>query len=869
MLTRRKAKWAGKLFAALFTMLLASFLMVTQTFAQDGPQAGTQIGNQATATFEDAGGNTRTVTSNVVNTVVQQVAAVSVDADLSKQISPGGQVTFPFTITNNGNGDDTFTLSLTQQAGDDFDFNSVQVFADADGDGNPDDFNDLNGSSTPTISAGGTFSVVVVGTVPNSASATEQALVDLTATSDFDSNTSDNVTGTAIISEDAVISVTKSMSQTTGQPGDTRTVTLTFTNSGNNAASNISITDQLPAEMEFQTGTAQWSEGGALDDTDPANDPAGIDFDYNVTTGGVVTAVLDGLNPGQSGTISFDIQIAAGTQPGSLENTAVFEYNDGNSNEGPFNSNTVQFTVEPSLGVTLTANNSPVAAASQGGSVDFNNTVENTGNATDTYDIELSNSNYPAGTSFILFKSDGVSPLLDTDGNGVPDTGPINAGSTFDFVVKVDLPSGESGGGPFTVDVTGTSIADNSINDNAVNELTTITGNTVDLTVNDDINNGNTLTTDDADAADGLGAGPEGTAVDVQTVDPGNTATFTLFVNNTSSVSDNFDLLASTDQTFATTTLPNGVTVKFEDTSGSTITNTGTINAGSSKEIVMKVTFPSSSDAGQTDLFVRGKSPSTSAEDIITVGVDVNTVRKISLSPNNSGQVFPGSSVLYTHTLSNEGNVDENPTQSELTLTSTDSQNEFNTVLYLDSNENGEIDNSEPIIDDAADIPTLAAGTSVQIIAKVSATSGVSDGLDNTTTVTASVTGAINGVAAPANVQATDLTTVINSNVTITKRQALDADTDGVADNTPQTAEITAEPGQGIFYEVVVTNQGTEAINNVFVDDAIPSFTTINGTPTLTNGQSVAVNAGVVNADVGTLNPGQSATLEFAVIIDN
>ena len=873
-----RTKWASRIFAALFTMLLASSMMTTQTFAQTGPQAGAQIGNQATATFDDAGGNTRTVTSNVVNTVVLQVAAVAVESPLTKQVSPGGQITFPFTITNNGNGDDTFTLNLVQQAGDDFDLNNLQVFADADGNGVPDDNNDLNGSSTPNIAAGNTFNVVVVGTAPNGATSTQQSLIDLDGVSDFDNTVTDNVTGTAIISEDAVVSVTKSMSQTTGQPGETRTVTLTFSNSGNTAASDIEITDNLAVEFVYQAGTGAWSEapGGPITDTDGASDDAsGISYDFNSGTS-TVTATIASLNPGQSGTVSFDVNVAAGTPPGTIENTAVFEYNDGNSQEGPFNSNTVIFTVAPALNVTIAAQNSPIAAASQGGSVNFNNLVTNTGNAQDAYDIELSTSTYPAGTSFILFKPDGVSPLLDTDGNGVPDTGPISPSGTFNVVVKVDLPSGVSSGGPFTVDVTATSTTDAGVNDVTVDELTAITGNTVDLTANNDINNNNSITVDDADAADGLNPDDLSTASDVQTVDPGQTAQYTLFVNNTSSVSDNFDLSASDNNTFPGS-LPSGVSVDFEDTNGSTITNTGTINASSSKEVIMKISFPSTQPAGLEDFFVRAISPSTSASDKIRVDADINTIRDISLAPNNSGQVFPGSSVLYTHTLTNNGNVTENPgsdtNDPKLTLTSANSNTGFNTVLYLDSNENGEIDSGEPIISDASNIPALSPGQSVQILAKVSAAPGAQEGLNNTTTVTAAVTGNISGVVPPADAQATDLTTVINSNVVVSKRQALDANANGAlgdpSDGTLASTDINAEPGQGIFYEVVVSNQGTDPISQVTLDDAVPSFTSlITGSESTTKG-TITITSGVLNVDVGQLNPGESATLTFAVEIDS
>ena len=58
---------------------------------------------------------------------------------------------------------------------------------------------------------------------------------------------------------------------------------------------------------------------------------------------------------------------------------------------------------------------------------------------------------------------------------------------------------------------------------------------------------------------------------------PGSTSQFILYVNNTSSVADNYDLAASTDSSFAALTLPSGWALKFIDDSGKTITNTGSV----------------------------------------------------------------------------------------------------------------------------------------------------------------------------------------------------------------------------------------------------------------------------------------------------
>ena len=76
----RSAGTAGRLLEVVRRAMLsvAFFAACTISFgasaAAAAPPAGTPIGNQASATYLDATSTTRTVTSNLVTTIVQQVA---------------------------------------------------------------------------------------------------------------------------------------------------------------------------------------------------------------------------------------------------------------------------------------------------------------------------------------------------------------------------------------------------------------------------------------------------------------------------------------------------------------------------------------------------------------------------------------------------------------------------------------------------------------------------------------------------------------------------------------------------------------------------------------------------------------------------
>lgn len=76
------------------------------------PAAGTVIGNQAVATFE-SGGQTFSVTSNLVQTTINTIAGVQIETDTTKSAVAGGKVLFPHTITNVGNAADRYDLTTS------------------------------------------------------------------------------------------------------------------------------------------------------------------------------------------------------------------------------------------------------------------------------------------------------------------------------------------------------------------------------------------------------------------------------------------------------------------------------------------------------------------------------------------------------------------------------------------------------------------------------------------------------------------------------------------------------------------------------------------------------------------------------------
>ena len=861
---------------------------IVATVAQSAaPPANSTIGNQASATYTDASNTQRTATSNTVTTVVQQVASFTLTTDgQTKYGAPGGQVYFPHTLTNTGNGTDTFTLSSANNAsGDNFDLASLTLYADANGDGVPDNSTAI--TSTGPLAAGASFKFVAVGTTPGAQTATQTAAITISAvgTATGTPAAQQNNTDTVTVTTNGVVNATKSISSNSGVAGSgPHTFTLSYNNTGNSTATAVTLTNVIPAGMTYVAGSARWSVTGTGVTLTDANDgsqgaaPDTIAYDFGQTVAGRVTAVIARVQPGESRTVTFQVNIAAAQPTGVISNTANYSYDPGTGTPvGPFPTNTTEFNVVQDAAVTITGQT--VANAPQGSTVSFTNPVTNNGNGPDSFDITVANSTFPAGTTFQLFKTDGNTPLVDTNGNSTPDTGTLAKNGVYNMIVKAILPPGFAGTNVnYTAVVTATSHVDATVNDTANDVVTSVTGSTMDLTNNRSVTGGATST-------DGLGLGPEATAIVTNSTNPNTTTRFTLFVNNTSVASETFNLAASTVSSFGSITLPAGWSVVFRDSSNAVVTNTGVIGANSSKTVFADVTVPASQAPGTTDLFFRALSPTSGATDRIHDAVTVGSVRNITVIPNNSGQIAAGGTVTYSHTITNNGNVLEGDgALSSVALTDTHNLPGWTSVIYYDVNGNGAVDSGDTVITNlsfvSAGAAGLAPGESVRVLVKVTAPPGAPINASDTATLTATTTNGTNTTSAPAPAVATDTSSVVSSDIQITKEQALDAaPLDGTPDTAYGLADITsgAFPGKAIRYRITVKNNGTAPATAITVSDTTPAFTTYTSqNPAAITGGSapsvvtVPVNgaAGPLLFNIGTLNPGEQAVATFGVKID-
>ena len=856
-------------------------LFITSIFAATvsmnsiaAPEAGSVIGNQASATYTDSNGTEYSTTSNLVETIIQPVYGVSLVEDRTHFGTLGGTVYFPHTLTNTGNASDTFNLVAANSTGDDFDLSNLAVYLDADRDGSPDSSEPITSIS---LNMGAEVSLILVGTIPSLNAAADSANVTLTATSNSDTDQTILVTDTVTIRAGAVMQVTKSMSATTGSPGGVTeyTVILAYQNTGNAAAEDLEIIDTLPTGMEYVAGSGKASISGtdlsdASDIESATNNGSVITYEY---ANGIVTFTVDSVS--NSGYVEFNVTIADNTAAGSLVNTASFSYGpDGDKVTGSTNS--VTFTVSPERSFTLIAGDSDVGgdgddvqkidSTSEGSIVSFSHILTNTGNLSETLNLTLGSSTYPAGTVFKLFRSDGVTPLVDTNGDGILDAGLLGSSEVIDVVLKVYLPPGATGG-PFDVVLTAESSEDSNIIDSVTDTISNIESLTVDITIGE---------VDGAPALTG------------ETVLPGETATIPLSISNDSGSSDTYDV--------SVPNLPAGWDVEFfVDLDGNgqldpgepTFTNSGSIPAGEGLDILAVITVPEGESPSTTNLTFNVDSPNSSATNTVGYEIIVDAVYAFSLSPDNTAQGAPGTSVTLAHTLKNTGNIATGAIT--LALAHSNSQG-WNATIYLDDGSTaGELDSGDSVYD-ASSPPNLAVDEQitlfVQAIIPLSATATAQDAI----TVSASIT----PISDTLTETVTDVITVITTEIRLTKLQALDSDCNGVIDAAGFSAgEIStgAVPGACLVYRITASNDGSDTVTSLVVYDSTPAFTTLESsifvpkvtksgieytavgdcstaTPTLGVNVPVDEASGMVEGHICDLAPGATGYVEFSVEID-
>jgi len=844
--------------------------------------AGTIIRNQASATYLDTDGRQVTVTSNLVQTTIEQVPGVTLVQDQNIDSLPNTEVRLSHRVRNTGNGTDRFDLQLSNAAGDNFEFSGLVIYADEDQNGIADNTTPI--TQTPWLAPDEEYYFVVAGQIPTNVANSDIGILSVTTISNFSNTVNAANTDFINIVDGPIVTVSKSISQQVGlSPSGDYVIALNYSNSGNADASDVAVLDALPDGMSYVPNSARWNNGASVltdvDPTDVQSSSAGdiIFCAYQPSCTGLpeaasdndsdstnqVTALISDLPVGVSGTLTFNVSIDADLPGSTLYNIAEVMHNAADPQTLQY-SNSVAFTVLSSIGVVANGStatsidgmNEPVniSSAAQGTTVKFSNIVWNTGSNLDTFNIELDQtaSTFPAGTIYRLLKADGATPLLDTNGDGVVDTGPLQAGEHAVIVLSVDLPqgvAGDNGGVGFSIPKLARSVSDANIVNSVEDHLDEIIGNSVDLT--------NQAAAGTAGAL-GAGPGPELSPVSTVPVNAQGVAQFDLFVRNQGQAADQYQLVASLDVN--ETPLPADWAVEFRDaTTSQLINNTAFLQSGQSAHIVATVTAPSNLASGTFSIYFKAESLTSGTSDKKHDAISISQVPSLHLEPNLTAQLEPGGSVVYEHVATNTGQT----IISGLQFAMTQSQDTWSAAIYEDTDSNGFLSPADQILSAPW---TLAVGESRDLFVKVFAPANAALQQQNITHITASWNGG-------SGAQVHDISTVSMTNVSIRKEQAVDVGCDGSPDAGTDFGPgvIEVSPGNNcVIYRLTATNKGVDPSYNVTIHDYTPPYTlyvpsaACSRTPCWLTEPQID-QTGTVNAETDQLLPGDSFSLQFSV----
>lgn len=613
--------------------------------------AGSEIQNQATATFVDSQGQPQTVPSNPVITVVTQVydiviipnGSVGTPAAANTKYGPANtEVEFNYNIFNNGNGEDTIALTLAQDTTlDDFnDVNGITIYHDVGCDGL--DSNDPVITSI-TLDQNESTCLAVLFTL-NSSTNGDDGRLNLIGTSENAVEVDNDNWAMGVVTNTAAFQPEKEATPTVN-PGGTITFTITGSNSGASPAFSVStvaaglngilISDLIPSGL-LLTGTPSGTSGAGTITVVYSSDNGST---WTTTPPGAGTFVGNGsrrvgwviVNANHATTpaffpvnaqfsLTFTAQVpahAANATPATAgtqyqNNAQVFfsANNDGDAGDPGENpsTNTTTTTVNTLRDVAVGPWEQPLGGAaanyiydgrtiSRPGSDLQTIAVAGSGN-TIRYRNTLRNTGN-ASDSFILsldsidMPSGTTCTLKTTALSTLPSpVGPLAAGADYDFVVECTLPTNaavDSDGNTTTWDVIVTAM---SVGNNAETDTTT------DRLL--DINDGYTV--DVAHNTNGASGGEAAEPTnDLRTtpviaVNPGAVVNIPFEVQNTGTNVDNYNL--------STPLLPFGASGAIypdsncdgtADAGALPVTSTGALNPSEIACFVLAVSIPSNS----------------------------------------------------------------------------------------------------------------------------------------------------------------------------------------------------------------------------------------------------------------------------------
>lgn len=471
-------------------------LLIVYTNAFGMTPAGTKLHTRVEATYTWQM-LTRTTWSDWVAVTVNQVAAVQVTPE--SQGDPGDpgftpaydrlafvgeRIYIPYRVTNTGNGPDVFDLSVITEPGTLGlpPLTDPLIYLDLNEDGIP-------GASDTSITdialaAGEAAALILSVRVPGGLVDGTVYFAGLLVTSRFDGSVFHDETWTRIetVSGDVNLDVTRSVdvsplpahpgaggigSIVAGQ-GAKLTHTITIDNLGTARAENATLWEALSSNELLLHDTygpdkALMFKGAAVS-VDPLVDPfATMETDAFGVDG--IQLIIDRIEPSQRVVLQYEVEVDWHTAESTFKKLTEITFDRTPGVPMTNRSNEIVVTREGEYSLQIGPKGKILAPGEQGLDVRdvaylgekarFPTTITHTGTVAGTIELGVIGGAWP-GWSVTLYDNDGVTPLVDTNGDGNPDMGMVSPGDTRDIIVEIGIPADQTlaDNPPYTLDIT-------------------------------------------------------------------------------------------------------------------------------------------------------------------------------------------------------------------------------------------------------------------------------------------------------------------------------------------------------------------------------------------------------------------------------
>ncbi|WP_150267348.1 DUF7507 domain-containing protein [Paenibacillus tepidiphilus] len=765
------------------------------------------IANSANAAFtfqSVAGGPTVSgvIPSNTVTLPVYSPVLGMVKSASTSNATVGDTITYTVQINNTGNIGATTTFTDNIPAGSSYVAGSFAV------NGTPIAGNPAAGIAIGTIAAGASATVtfqVVVNSLPSPPQLTDQA----TAAYTFLVPDGRTVSGSAASNTLTIpvrlpsVAVAKSASLPDVTVGDILTYSSVVTNNGIAAVTNVVLSDPIPAGSTFVAGSV--TVGGA---SRPNADPAA-----GITIGAIP--------PGNSVTITFQVNVTSVPGTGQLSNRSSVSYNSGAFSAITQSNTTLTPVYRPVIGIAKSAN---TASATVGGNVLYTLQVSNTGNLEATVNLT---DTIPAGSAFVAgsVTVNGVSRPGDSPLTGIP-LGAVAPGATVTVTFQTtvqSLPSPavltDQGTGSFTYTLpSGRALSGSSVSNivsipvSAPNLSISKTGNRTSAAVGENI-------------------------------------TYTVTVSNPSGVTVN-NVILSDPVPAGGSFVAGSVTVNGTPVPAASPNNgiaLGSLAAGASVTVSFQVNVaflpaPAQFDNRANVTFTAGAFSGTAISNTFTTTVFIPVISLVKSA--NVQQASVGGTVAFFIQVSNSGNI-------AATLNLTD-------ILppQVVFEPNSVIVGTTPLpgYDPATGIPVgpLAPGDSVTVSFVATVTSLPPGQSFNNSAAAAFTFTLPDGRQLGGNTVSNTLTVPVSApNVNVVK----------------SVNAIDAVTGDVLTFTSVLTNTGIAAVSNIILSDPLPENAAFIPGTVIVGGVPQPLSVPSAGIPIGSLAPGASVAVTFEVRI--